>query len=176
MSLRIETDRLILRPFTESDAAAACHNSRQPIVAHNMSDMVHDTEEDALGWIRYVNTNLSDISKPSMVFAIQLKANGTVIGRIYINRKKQWGNIVEIGFSVVDEHQNCGYATEAGKAIVKWTFEEAGQDELSAFVKPENIASRRVIEKLGFIYIDTRTEHYDGSECVFDFYRICKPT
>jgi len=43
---------------------------------------------------------------------------------------------------------------------------------LSAIVKPANIASRRVIEKLGFVYGDTRTLPYDGKDCSFDYFRL----
>ena len=172
MDIRIETTRLILRPFTESDAAAASYNSRQPLVMHFMSDMVKDTEEAALGWIRYVNRDLFDIGKPCILFAIQLKSNSTVIGCIFINRKQEWGNIVEMAYYIADEYHNNGYATEAGKAMIWWTFEKAGQDVLSAFAKPENKASRRVIEKLGFVYGGTQMLPHNGEDCAFDYFRL----
>ncbi|MCK5519411.1 MAG: GNAT family N-acetyltransferase, partial [Alphaproteobacteria bacterium] len=73
---------------------------------------------------------------------------------------------------IADEHQNKGYATEAAKAIIWWAFEKAGQDVLSVIVKPENRASRRVIEKLGFVYVDTRTLPYNGEDCAFDYFRF----
>ncbi|GHU81992.1 hypothetical protein FACS1894191_8840 [Clostridia bacterium] len=171
-NLTIETTRLILRPFTESDAAAASYNSKQPTVVHFMSDMVKDTEEAALGWMRYVNQNLFDISKPCVLFAIQLKSNRTVIGCIFVNRKPEIDDELELGYMIADEHQNNGYATEAGKAMIWWAFEKAGQEVLSAIVKPENKASRRVIEKLGFIYGDTRMLPYDGADCDFDYFRL----
>lgn len=49
--IHIEINRLILRQFIESDAPAACYNSKQPTVAHFMSDMILETEEEALNWI-----------------------------------------------------------------------------------------------------------------------------
>jgi len=172
MEIRIETARLILRPFTDSDAGAASYNSKQPSVVHFMSDMVKNTEEAAIGWIRYVNENLFDVNIPRVLFAIQRKSDGVVIGCIFVSPKPELDNEVEMGYLIADEYQNNGYATEAGRAMIRWAFERAGQDALSAIVKPENKASRRVIEKLGFTYNGTRTLPYDGMDCAFDYFRL----
>ena len=117
-NLKIETARLVLRPFTESDAAMASYNSKQPSAAHLMPEMVKDTEEAALGWIRYVNKELWSIDKPCVLFAITRKDDVRCIGCIFINRKEEWGNIVEIGYYISSEYQNSGHATEAGKAMI----------------------------------------------------------
>jgi len=170
--MRIETKRLILRPFTEDDSAAVSHNSRQPIVAHFMSDMVMKTEEDALGWIRWINGEKFDATIPFVALAIELKCAQICIGLIGVSPKREINNEIEIMFEIADEYQNNGYATEAGKAIIWWAFEQARQNALSAIVKPENIASRRVIEKLGFVYCDTRTLPYDGTDCAFDYFKL----
>jgi len=167
----IETSRLILRPFAETDAAQASRNSRRPVVAHFMSDMVLRTEEEALGWIRWLKARI-DPALPCQVLAIELKGEGAVIGLVGVAPKRELGGEVEILFAVADEYQNRGYATEAAKAMLWWAFEVAGQDVLSAIVKPENGASRRVIEKLGFVYCDTRTLPYDGKDCRFDYFRL----
>jgi tRNA (cmo5U34)-methyltransferase len=53
--------------------------------------------------------------------------------------------------------------------MVWWAFEQAGQDMLSALATPENNASRRVLEKLGFIYVDTRVF---GSGETYGFFRF----
>lgn len=169
---KIETSRLVLRPFTDSDAAAACYNSKQQIVAHYMSDMVLETEDTALRWIHWLNNEKFNTGIPCVVLAVEVKTGRKCIGLIGIAPKWEIDNEVEILFSIADEYQNNGYATEAGKAIVWWAFEQAGQDVLSAIVKPENVASRRVIEKLGFIYGDTRTLSYDGADCKFDYFRL----
>lgn len=167
----IETQRLILRTFTSADANAACHNSKQPIVAHFMSDMILQTAEDAHKWIAWLETKCNT-HEPFMVLAIQQKADSKVMGFIGVAPKKEIGNEIEILFSIADEYQNNGYATEAGKAMIWWIFEKTGQDMLSAIVKPENKASRRVIEKLGFIYSDTRRLQYDGKDCNFEYFRL----
>ena len=172
MDIKIETGRLILRPFMESDAAAAAYNSRRPSVALYMPEMVKETESDALGWIHYVNTELFDAGVPRALFAVVRKSDGLCMGCIFVQRKEEWGNVVEMAYYIADEFQGNGYATEAGKAMIWWAFEEAGQDMLSVFIKPENTASRRVAEKLGFIYDGAKTLPHDGGECAFDCFRL----
>lgn len=169
--LSIETSRLILRPFVEADAGAASRNSRQPIVARFMSDMVLEDEQAALKWIRWLEAQ-ADIEQPFQVLAIELKSEHVVIGLVGVHPKRQLGGEVEILYAVADKYQNHGYATEAAKAMIWWAFEVAGQDVLSAIVKPENPASRRVIEKLGFVYGDTRMLWHDGKNCAFDYFRF----
>lgn len=169
--MQIETTQLIMRPFIKSDAAAASHNSKTPIVAHFMSDMVLNTEADALKWICWLDTKCNE-HEPCQVLAIELKNSNSVIGLIGVAPKRELNGEIEILFSIADEHQSKGYATEAAKAIIWWVFEKTGQDMLSAIIKPENEASRRVIEKLGFIYVDTRMLPYDGEDTTFDYFRL----
>ncbi|MGI5854047.1 MAG: GNAT family N-acetyltransferase [Bacillota bacterium] len=170
--MRIETERLILRPFAEDDAAAASYNSKQPIVAHFMSDMILETDEEALQWIRWINGEKFDVTVPFVALAIELKNSHKCIGLIGVAPKRAINNEIEIMFEIADEYQNHGYATEASKAMIGWAFEQAQLEALSAIVKPENKASRRVIEKLGFVYCDTRTLPYDGKDCDFDYFRL----
>ena len=85
--MQLETARLILRPFADCDAAVASYNSRRPIVARFMSDMVLETEEDALGWIRWINEEKCDNSIPFAVFAIVRKQGDECIGLIGVAPK-----------------------------------------------------------------------------------------
>jgi len=78
-------------------------------------------------------------------------------------------NEIELGYLISDEYKNKGYATEAAKAMIWWAFEKAGLDVLSAIVCPNNTPSRRVLEKAGFIYVNTRTWN-DG--CASDYFRL----
>ena len=54
MSIKIETERLILREFTDNDAAEASYNSKQPTVAHFMSDMILENEQKRLALTRFI--------------------------------------------------------------------------------------------------------------------------
>ena len=156
----IKTERLFLRTLTDADAE----------IVKNYSGEFKNTE-DALEWIRGVNTR-KDMNDICFMFYIWLKQTNQLIGRVYFHSKYELGGEVEIGYGINEEHRNKGYATEAAKAVIKFAFEQTGQKELAAIVKPENIASRRVIEKLGFTYRGIRTVFDEEEDCEFDYFKL----
>ena len=170
-ALRLETGRLLLRPFARRDAAAASYNSRQPSVAHFMSDMVLPTKRHARRWIRWIEQKM-DVKIPFVLLAVELKESGRCIGLIGIGPKRELDNEIEILFEIADEHQSRGYITEAGKALIAWTFDNTGIPQLIAIVKHDNLASQRVIAKLGFVYAGERRIDYDGQMTDFHYYRL----
>ena len=158
-SLRIETSRLILRPITEADVA----------VVRLINGDEYTDDESALRFIRWQNNP----GRLLIMFYIWLKQTNQCIGRVYIHAKPEINDEVEIGYGILEEHRDQGYATEAAKAAVWYAFEKAGQEALSAIVYPENITSRRVIEKLGFISGGKRTVlDDDGQYREFDYFRL----
>ena len=76
--------------------------------------------------------------------------------------------VVELGYAIVAERWGEGFATELGTAAVDIGLRDLDLDEIVAFTLPNNAASRRVMEKVGFTY--ERTFHRKGAEHVL--YRI----
>ena len=58
----------------------------------------------------------------------------------------------EVGYAIVAERWGEGLATEIAQASVEVGFEQLGLADLVAFTLPTNLASRRVMEKVGFVY------------------------
>ena len=168
---QIDTERLCLRCFRRRDAAAASYNSRQPSVAHFMSDMVLPSPKDARRWIRWLNGKI-DTGVPCVVLAVELKAHKKCVGLIGAAPKRELGNEIEILFEIADGYQNRGYITEAGKALIAWVFANTPAPWLVAIVKHGNLASQRVISKLGFRYFGERRIEYDGQMTDFHYYRL----
>lgn len=79
---------------------------------------------------------------------------------------------VEILFSISDEYQNNGYATEAAKKMIEWLFSSKQNNYLCAIVKLDNPSSQKVIEKLGFNFIEKREINYDNNPTMFNYYRL----
>jgi [ribosomal protein S5]-alanine N-acetyltransferase len=67
---------------------------------------------------------------------------------------------VEVGWTVASPRWGEGFATELGAASVEVAFESLGLPDVVAFTLPDNLASRRVMEKLGFAY--EKTAPYKG--------------
>lgn len=58
----------------------------------------------------------------------------------------------ELAWSVVPEEQGRGFATEMAREFVRIAFDERGADSVLALTQPHNVASRRVMEKLGMVH------------------------
>ena len=150
MNLKIETERLLLRPFRLEDVEHAYRMNLDPAISTYTGDggVVSKTEirrrieEDVLGdYKKYGFGRL----------VVELKEENKFIGFSglkYLPDLKE----VDIGFRFFKEYWGKGIATESGKACVKYGFDELRLEKLIGLVLPENIASIRVLEKLGFSY------------------------
>ena len=144
----LETERLILRPFAESDAEDAFEYLHEPTV-HCFACMKTDTMEDA-------KKAVLDRAKDEYYFAIVLKENGKVIGEIDAMPENPAPDEKD---AVLDTFSPCwmlntnyhgkGYAYEAAKAFFDFLFEQKGARRLYAFTEDYNIASQKLCEKLG---------------------------
>lgn len=170
-NFRIETPNLIIRKFSSSDSKDAAYYSQQPNVAYWMSDMILHNESEALSWIHWINGKF-DITEPFMILAIEHKIEGICIGVVGVHPKVEIDNEVEVLYGISDNYQSKGYATEASKALIQWIFENTNLKSLTAIVKPENISSKIVIEKLNFKHVDTKIVPYDGDMCKFYYYKL----
>lgn len=83
------------------------------------------------------------------IWMIELKT-GTHIGELCFKGLDKNG-IAEIGYGINEKHQNNGYATEAVKAVLEWAFTNPNVTAIEAETEPENAASKRVLEKCGFV-------------------------
>jgi RimJ/RimL family protein N-acetyltransferase len=81
------------------------------------------------------------------------RGTGETVGRGGL----QWTHVadertVEAGWAIMPQRWGQGLATELANASVQVGFERVGLTEIVAFTRPDNIASRRVMEKAGFLY------------------------
>ena len=83
------------------------------------------------------------------IWMIELK-DGTHIGELCFKGLSADG-IAEIGYGISEGYQNKGYATEAVKAVLDWAFAHTEVNAIEAETDPYNTASKRVLEKCGFV-------------------------
>ena len=147
--MMIETQRLILRPFRESDAEDLYEYLKEPAV-HCFANMkLHSLEE--------TKAEIQKRSKETeYTFAIVLKENGKVIGEIEAlpeaTAPDEDGAPLDT-FSpcwmLNQAYQNKGYAYEAAHVFFDYLFEEKGARRIYAYTEDYNIASQHLCEKLG---------------------------
>ncbi|SFC96009.1 GNAT family N-acetyltransferase [Ruminococcus albus] len=83
------------------------------------------------------------------IWMIELK-DGTHIGELCFKGLSADG-IAEIGYGISEGYQNKGYAAEAVKAVLDWAFAHTEVNAIEAETDPDNTASKRVLEKCGFV-------------------------
>jgi RimJ/RimL family protein N-acetyltransferase len=145
----LETDRLILRRSTVGEAVIyrQLWTERDPRVPphRRINCEGRPTVEDIAARIRAERGE----SRPGLL-AVERKDTADVIGYCGLNSHGNGSpDEPELAYELLRAAHGCGYATEAGRAVVTWAG-EAGYRRLWAGVWDWNVASRRVLEKLGF--------------------------
>jgi RimJ/RimL family protein N-acetyltransferase len=167
----LETDRLILRHRRVDEAAIyrRLWTERDPRVPphRRMSPEGRPTVQDIVTQIRAERAE----SRPG-ILAVERKGTADVIGYCgLIFAGSGSPDEPELAYELLRAAHGCGYATEAGRAVVTWVG-EAGYRRLWATVWDWNVASRRVLEKLGFRETDRverDTVHGDSLLTVREF-------
>jgi len=151
MSFPIETPRLLIRPFTREDGdIAAMHAlfSDPEVVKYIgglLSDTIEKTQERVWRWISFQET------LGYSCWAVIEKSSGEIIGDCGLFPCENKGPEVELGYDFRRDCWNRGYATEAARACLDYGFQELKLARIVAVALPENIASRRVLEKCGML-------------------------
>lgn len=146
----IETDRLVLRPFQEGDAADVFEYLKEPMVNCFACMKVHSLEEAQ----KAVKERAEDAE---YTFAIVLKDTGKVIGEIDAHPESSQPdmaeNYVKDSFSpcwmLQPDYHGKGYAFEAAKAFFDYLFYQKGARRIYAYTEDYNLPSQHLCEKLG---------------------------
>ena len=144
MSVLLETERLLLRPPRAADISQLVPLLNDFDVSKNLSPVPHPyTEDDACAFIVRMDYCLRTGS--DYVFAILLRPS-CFIGLCGLHPSGEW----EFGYWLGKPYWGKGYATEAGRRVVTFAFEELNAEKLKAGWYYDNPKSGRVLEKLGF--------------------------
>lgn len=140
----LETERLILRTFEESDAADVFAYAQNPNVGPPAGWPPHADIEESQRIIRM-------FIQADDCWAIVDRKTGHVIGSLGIHQdgKRNHPGARSIGYVLGEPHWGQGLMPEAVQAVLRFCFEEMGLKIISAFYFPFNTQSRRVMEKCG---------------------------
>jgi RimJ/RimL family protein N-acetyltransferase len=137
----LETERLVLRRPTLADVKAIVRAINDRRIAQNTARIPHPyAASDAEDFVNFVGSKPQDTN-------FLITRDGEVIGGVGIDLGS---GAPEIGYWLGVPFWGQGYATEAARAVIDYTFEEFGSAELRAGARVVNPASRRVLEKCGF--------------------------
>lgn len=145
----LETERLLLRPFHTNDGPAFHAYMSDPEVARYSSCLPFSEELSQ----EIIDSNVAYAqAAPDTLpygFAITLRLDGQLIGHCRVGRDNDNPRQADIAYFLHRRYWGEGYATEAARALIDYSFEKLHLHRIIALCVPENVASRRVMEKLG---------------------------
>ena len=131
--MRLITDRLLIQPVSpELNQAAIKQGYTGPHIELYLNELEKDPSQ--LNWGPWF---------------VMIKESGRIIGDIGFKGKPDEERMAEIGYGFLEEYRNQGYATESVRALIDWAFKTDEADILVAETANDNIASIKVLEKLG---------------------------
>jgi putative acetyltransferase len=157
----LETERLILRPFQETDLEDLYEYAKSSNVGPHAGWPPHQSREET-------NRIIQMFIKDDDVWALVYKENNKMIGSLglHTDRLRSAEDVRMLGYVLREDYWGLGLTAEASRAAINYAFEELGISLLSVHHYPFNLQSKRVIEKCGFLYEGTlrhAAKIYDGS-------------
>ena len=101
---------------------------------------------------RTVEDTRADLERPSdewRRWIVTLKGDDAAIGFVAAGEKRQ-GRVSEIGYLLARDHWGQGIAREAVERVIEHLFAAEGQRRVFADTDPDNLGSRRLLERMGF--------------------------
>jgi len=172
MPTTLETERLLLREWTPGDVRFVYEMCSDPEVMRHIGDgRAWDTFARAELWMERVTAAYREHGFGR--FAVVEKATARVVGSCGFDTPAE-PHGVEFGYVYERAAWGRGIATEAGRACLRYGFEQLGFAEVFAGTDVENHASRRVLEKLGFEFRGLKRD--EGDEVDSTFYVARNPS
>lgn len=148
----IETSRLGLRNWIESDERKFVDMNRDPRVMEYFPKML--TEEESIAMIDRNKKHISD--KEFGLWAVEVKETNEFAGFVGLNAanfEADFTPCIEIGWRLAYQYWGKGYAQEAAKGCIKFGFDNLGFEEIVSFTALTNARSKNVMKKIGMKYI-----------------------
>ncbi len=146
--MHITTDRLILRDFVADDGTEVLAYQRDPRYLR-FYPWTDRSTDDVRAFVQMFLDQQAEEPRRKFQLAITLPEDGRLIGTCGIRRKPDNDSEGDIGYELAPEFWGRGYATEAAAAMVAYGFSELGLHRISSWCIADNVASARVLEKVG---------------------------
>lgn len=146
----LETPRLVLREITPGDAGFWLRNFSDPqVVELTAYEPPADLDAAKAELIQYAIRPFEQ--RTGIRWGIALRGSSDLIGTLgYHQWLREGGDHARVGYDLLPEHRRRGIMTEAMEAILAYGFEEMHLHRVEALIDPANVASIRLVERLGF--------------------------
>ena len=145
----IETERLVLRPLVYEDLDDAYSYYSRPDVTRYLYWGPRDREESLEVLATYASLTEIEEEGDGLVLGVVPREVGRVVGQVNLHWRSREHRQGEIGFVFHPDHHGRGYATEAAGVLLRLGFEGLRLHRISGRCDARNLASARVMERLG---------------------------
>jgi RimJ/RimL family protein N-acetyltransferase len=144
----LETERLVLRPFSPDDAPDLARLAGRREIADTTISIPHPySEEQARQWITS-NADPHTLAR-FVLLGVESKSEATLVGSIGLRDVEVEHAQAEMGFWIAVECWGKGYATEAARAVLAFGFEQLALNRIYAHHMVRNPASGAVLARIG---------------------------
>ncbi len=154
--LVLETERLVLRPFTMDDAPFILTLLNEPSFLRYIGDKKVRTLEDARQYL--LNGPIASYERNGFgLCLVELKDSQTAIGMCGLLKREELPD-PDIGFAFLPDFWNKGFAFEVAAAVMNDARARLKLKRILAIVNPDNYASIKLLERLGLKFEDMRDQ------------------
>ena len=158
----VETERLLLRHFTTADLDDWADSIfADPEVTRYLPKREIPPHQRAERALQYVQEHWARHGYG--LWAVTERTSGQFIGQGGLNYLEETGE-VEVDYALAKAYWGRGIATETARASLRFGFEYHGLERIIGLAMPENIASRRVLERTGMVFV--KDTHLFGLDLV----------
>ncbi len=171
----IESERLLLISMSAAFLEASLVGDEARTA--NVMGLTIPPEWLATRWlmdIRLKQLQADPSLQPWLLRAIALRQTGEMIGHIGFHSRPGADYLrdiapggVEMGYTVYPPFRRQGYAREACAALLDWAYREHGVTRFVLSIRPDNLPSLRIAERLGFHKVGSQVDEDDGPEDVY---------
>jgi RimJ/RimL family protein N-acetyltransferase len=148
--MELHTQRLLLRQFTLDDWVAVHHYASDMDVVE-FEPWGPNSEAETRAFLASVLIRYSERPQRDFEFAVVERASGQLVGGGGVHIRSRKDREGWLGYTLRRESWGRGYGTEVAKRLVMFGFEELSLHRISATCDPQNLRSRRVLEKIGML-------------------------
>lgn len=146
----LESQRLRLIPFSLDLKKAAINDRGRFIEMLGVHVPDHWPGPDLAEALPFFVASMEKApSEPAWDWIAVHKSDQAVIGDIGFMGGPGQDGVVEVGYSVIPEYRNQGYATEMARSLIAWAFQEKGIKVVTAVCRDDNLGSIKVLENVG---------------------------
>ena len=145
----MKTERLLIRESTAGDVPEFYRVYSDPSITRYMEDLFEDPAEETVYMQEYIRQVYGFYGYG--MWTVQLRS-GEVIGRAGLSVREGY-ELPELGFVIGRDYQGQGYAEEACRAVLDYGRKELSFEHVQALVEEENLPSRNLLAKLGFLFV-----------------------